>query len=110
MNKLILTLGFGILASSAFAGNLEKDAKTAAKAHSQAKTAAHTAYTHAKTAGNVDKDAKTGEKFATHEYSQKDLRTDAQNAKEIMEKSGSVTKGQAMSDGKTAFSTRTDAA
>ncbi len=94
MNKLILTLGFGILASSAFAGGLEGEAETAAyKAHPKAKTAAHTAYTHAKTAktaGNLETDAQTDEK-------------------QISAKKAKI-KGQAMSDGKTAFSTSTDAA
>lgn len=96
MNKLILTLGFGILASSAFAGNLDGKVETAAKAH--AKTAAHTAYTHAKnakTAGNLETDAQTDEKQIS-----------AKKA-EIKEKAMSDGK-TAMSDGKNAY--HTDAA
>jgi hypothetical protein len=93
MNKLILTLGFGILASSAFAGDLEQNAENA-----------HKAYTHAKAAGNLGKDLQTGEKFEKNEHNQKDLRSDAQISAKMAHTSV-FSKGQAMSDGKKAFST-----
>jgi len=93
MNKLILILGFGVLASSAFAGNLEQNVENA-----------HAAYKNAKAAGNLGKGVQTGKKFVTNEKSQNDLSHDARAGYKGA-KGGVISPSQAESALKHAYNT-----
>jgi len=87
MNKLVLTLTFGVLASSAFASNLQtnvQNAETAVKS------------------GQMSQYAPAGKNFVKTEKGQNDLSYDAKSAAG-MAQGGVMTKDQVISSGKNAM-------
>ena len=77
MNKLVLTLTFGVLASSAFANNyLETNAEHA-----------HHALRSALASGNMSKDLEMAKPWVKNEYKQRDLMHDLKVAVEMARKS-----------------------